>query len=687
MLYYRSNLFVFAFLMLFISAVSVVSAQDAPIKWGEIPMADLKMKSFPDDTNATAVILCDYGDEFVNDNIDLEFHRHIRVKILNSKGFDWGDFSVTIFPEDGKQRISEIEGATYNLDNNGEIKVSELDDDDIFEDEVDDSRTRYRFTLPNLKPGCVIEVRYKIISENLFYVEDWTFQHNEPTLWSEYRLAFPPNIAYSVVYQGYEPWYYSSTETIKKYCSGWLSRVLNNNLPSFTMYHYIVKNAPALRNEPFITTIDDYFNRVNVQLAGYVFPSTGKKEFLRNWDETVKRLLESDSFYEKIDVSGDVEDLAEEITKGLTTPEEKLKAIYSWVSKSIVWTGERRMTADKDPDDVIESKKGSSSEMTFLLLSLLKSVGINGDPLILSTRDNGRIQQLYPITIQFNYCIARVKMGGVTYYLDPTDPYRPMDVLPLRILGVKSLVIKEGPIEWIDLDASKPSVNSVLEVIKIKEDGSIEGNVEDKFGSYKSLAARQVLGSNTDKDVAKLFLEMEPEAITIDSVKIIGKDSLENSLRIKGWISSSSYAQKSGKMIYFNPLITHRIKENPLKAKERKFPVDFGYRTGTKIIQNIILPEGYELKESLKNKKFMVGNGVQFIRNLVADGNIVQILTELDIKEARISSDDYNALKNFYAQIVSAESEQLVIGPIEKSPVEDSPAGGKKDTSTGGINE
>ena len=39
-----------------VSFYSVVSAQDvAPIKWGEIPMSDLKMKSFPDDTNATAL--------------------------------------------------------------------------------------------------------------------------------------------------------------------------------------------------------------------------------------------------------------------------------------------------------------------------------------------------------------------------------------------------------------------------------------------------------------------------------------------------------------------------------------------------------------------------------------------------------------------------------------------------------
>lgn len=667
-----------------VSSFPLIKAQDAPIKWGVIPVSDLKMKSFPDDTNATAVILCDYGDSFVNNEIDLEFHRHVRVKILNNKGFDWGEFSITIVTEDGLQRISDIEGATYNLDDNGEVIKSELDKDDIFEDEVDDRRTRYRFTLPNLKPGCVIEVRYKIKSTSLFYVNDWTFQHSEPTLWSEYRLAFPGNIAYSVVYQGYEPWYYRNTETIRKYCSGTLANIFNNNFVDFNQYHYIVRNAPALRNEPYITTIDDYYNKVDVQLAGYVFPGTGKKEFLRDWESLVNELLDNEYFYEEIDVTGDVEDLADEITKGLTTPEEKLRAIYTWVSKSIVWTGKKRILADQDVDDLIESKKGNSAEMSFLLLSLLKSVGINGDPLILSTRDNGRLQQLYPITSQFNYCIARVILNGKTFYLDPTDPYRPIGVLPVRILGVKALVIKEGPVEWIDLDASKPTVNNTLEIVNVKEDGSINGIIEDRFGEYNSLAAREALGSKTDLEVAKSYLDTEPEVITVDSVMITGKDSLESPLMIKGWISSSVYAQKSGNMIYLNPFMSMRIRENPFKSKIRKFPVDFGFRTSAKIVQNITIPNGYELKEPLKDKRFFVGNSALFIRNAAVKGNFIQILTEMEIKEARISSDDYSALKNFYAQVVSSESEQLVIGPVDKSTKTPEPGGGNSDTQTGG---
>ena len=34
----------------------------------------------------------------------------------------------------------------------------------------------------------------------------------------------------------------------------------------------------VIRKEPYITTVEKYYNKVNIQLAGYSFLSTGKKD-------------------------------------------------------------------------------------------------------------------------------------------------------------------------------------------------------------------------------------------------------------------------------------------------------------------------------------------------------------------------------------------------------------------------
>ena len=652
--------------LLFLAGSEFIRPQEPPIQWGEIPRVDLEMKSYPKDTNATAVILCDYGESNIDDDFNVVFNRIMRVKILNSKGYRWGTQSIVLYTEDDLERMVNIEGITYNLDNNGKIIATELNDDDIFKEEIDDSHTGYKFTLPNLKPGSVIEIRYKILSKSLYLIQDWTFQHDEPVEWSEYRIFFPPNINYTGVNAGYEPWYAKQILEVNKNYNAPASNILGETVKCHE-YRYVVKDAPAIRKEPYITTTDDYVNKVDVQLAGYLFPASRNDNVLGNWETLVSDLIDNDNFGEKIDVTGDVEDLAARITKGITTPAEKLNAIYDWITKSIVWNERSRLTADNDVDDVIELKKGSNAEITFLLLSLLKSVGINGYPVILSTRRNGKIQDLYPIVNQFNYCLAKVIIGDKSYFLDATNPVRPMDLLPLKILGVKGLVIKEGegPVEWMTFKSDKNNINKTLINIKINKDGSLTGAAEDQYGEYKSLSVREDLHNKKDIDYAKELFDSESEGFSVDSVSILNKDSLDLPLQINSRISSSTYAQKSGSLIYINPFMLHRLKENPFKTKIRKFPVDYGYPSSRIIIMNFELPEGYELKEPLDKKGFYLENDIAYTRQMTVDNNRIQIISRMDIKKSKIVPDDYEKLKNIYTKIVSAQSEQLVIGPKE----------------------
>ena len=208
---------------------------------------------------------------------------------------------------------------------------------------------------------------------------------------------------------------------------------LSADIVHCTQYRWVVRNLPALRDEPFITTISDYVNKVDVQLAAYSFIGSGVKRVMNEWKSLVNELVESENFLEKIDDTRQISKQAKEITTGLSSAEEKMKAIYNWVANSIVWSGSNKVFAEQDVNDVLETKKGSNAEITFLLLSLLKSVGINGDPVILSTRSNGKIQDLYPILSQFNYVLARACIGSQYYYLDATDPLRPMELLPIKV--------------------------------------------------------------------------------------------------------------------------------------------------------------------------------------------------------------------------------------------------------------
>lgn len=641
-------------------------SQDVPIKWGKIPLSDLQMTSFPKDSNASAVVLCDFGESKLDDELDIVYTRYLRVKILNENGYDWGTHSIYLYTGKYGERLDKLEAITYSLDDNGEIVETELDDDEIFEEEITEDRVKYSFTMPALKPGCIVDIHYKILAESLWFIRGWVFQKDEPVLWSEYRLIYPKNISFASVTHGYEPWAINEYNEVNQVFRGVAASYIGN-ISNCNYYRWAVKDIPALRDEPYITTIDDYVNKIDVQLAGYAFLEGGVKHVLNDWKTLNNELLDHKSFGEKIDAS-DVEELTESITKELNTPEEKMTAIYNWIIKSIVWTGEKSVYADYDVDDVIQYKKGNSADITFLLLSMLKSAGIKGDPVILSTRSNGTVQDLYPIISQFNYVLAKVNIGAKTYFIDATDSYRPMDVLPVRILNIRGLIIKPDKPEWVTLTSSKNNIDSTVVNVSLNTDGSLTANFDEEFGEYQSLSLRKDITDKSDIEHVKEIYDTESLGFEIDSASIDRKDSINLPLRISSNLSSTSYTQLGGNFIYFNPNLIHRLKNNPFKVKERKFPIDYAYPRGWNMIINITIPDGYELKEQYSNKAMFVSNSASFKRQMEIHNNIIQIMTKMEIKQSLIKSNYYQQLKDFYAQIIASQSEMLVFGPKSIDP-------------------
>jgi transglutaminase-like putative cysteine protease len=641
-------------------------SQEPPIKWGEIPRADLEMKSFPQDSNASAIILCDFGESSFNDDLYIVFKRHSRVKILTAKGYEWGTRTVDVYSKEDMEQISNIEGVTYSLDEKGKQVINTLSEKDIFKEAVDDTHTRYRFTLPALQPGCVVELRYTIKTDRFWLMRNWIFQHSEPTLWSEYRVSFPANIRYILVTNGYEPFCINEMRQANEMFDGVAAHYLGNRFVACEHWRLAAKNLPALRDEPYIMTLDDYYNRLDIQLAAYSLAGTGVKQIMNSWNKFVDDLLEEETFCKRIDDTKHVRNTAAQITALCTTPDEKVNAIYNWVSKSIVWTGQNHIFSNQEADEVLESKKGSSADITFLLLSLLKSSGINGEPVLLSTRANGKIQVLYPILSQFNYELARVVIGNQCYYLDATNPLRPIELLPEKVLNTRGLIIRKDASEWVTLSTQKKYVNNSLALLNLHEDGSVDGTFEDSYKEYAGFINRQNLHDKKDIDVAKETFETEQAGITIDSVLVVSKDSIHVPLKLKAWITCPSYAQQNGDLIYVNPHIVHRNRENPFKLPIRKFPIDYSYQRSSTHVVTFALPNGFEVKERIFNQSFGISDLAAYSQEIQIDSNKVQMVTKLDISATEVPAKFYNRLREFYAQVVAAESEQLVLARIKK---------------------
>src|SRR5690606_35017357 len=184
--------------------VSPAFSEDFP--FGRITLAELEMKNYDKDTTASAVVLNEFGTAYISsgERIPLIFEHHVKIKILNIKGFSQGNIVIPIYKGDNDnfESVSEIQAVTFYLEN-GSMQRAELDKKQIFRENKNQYWDLVKFAMPNISEGCIIEYSYKITSPYKFNFRSWVFQSDIPKVRSEYLAKIPAVYNYNVSLRGY----------------------------------------------------------------------------------------------------------------------------------------------------------------------------------------------------------------------------------------------------------------------------------------------------------------------------------------------------------------------------------------------------------------------------------------------------------------------------------------------------
>src|SRR5690348_15132321 len=123
--------------LLIVLTTSISFAQKSPIKFGDVPLSELKMTIYDKDSTAAAVILYDYGEAYVSFTTVaavLNFERHVRIKILTKDGFDWADVAVRLYHDNvDEEKLLKFKASTFNLEN-GKVVETPLDKSSILKE-------------------------------------------------------------------------------------------------------------------------------------------------------------------------------------------------------------------------------------------------------------------------------------------------------------------------------------------------------------------------------------------------------------------------------------------------------------------------------------------------------------------------------------------------------------------------
>ncbi len=651
----RLGLFSLAFLL-----SVTIHAQKPKFKFGKITPKDFTLPAGIDSTTE-AVILYDYG--YLYYDATGGFHKELELRrkilILDKKGLNWANLERNLrkfgSTRDEQEKIMSFKGAVYNLDGNT-VKKTKVSKSKSITEEYDENWNTFKLSFPDVKVGSIIEYKMRISSPS-YLINDWYFQHSVPTMLSEFWLQVPDFFYFKKNTRGYQG--LSDFKEQSKNSSLMTSRGLIDI--DIQEYYYAMDTVPAFVGESFIDSEKNYLACIEHELNRTRFPGDVVKTYSETWVGVTKGLLKYSYFGKKLKSNKAIETKAAEIKATHKEPMSQVEAALKWVQANIEWNGRKRLFVYNSLKKVIKEKTGSSAEVNFVLIQLLRELGFSANPVVLSTRDNGIIHPTRVSTDQLNYVVAHLKLDDKVILLDATEKNCPVGLLPIRTQNGKGRLISKSW-NWVNLETGVKALENNNFRLNLTPDGTFSGKARLSNSGYEAYNLRGRLDDFSNEEEYIEELEKENSGLEIEEYKIINRNEINKPINLDISIKLTDQADVTGDLISFCPLLIEKLDESPFKIEERKYPVDFAYPRNSTDMVMIQIPEGYEIESfpqavsiglPEKTGKF------QFTVN--QQGRMLVVRSVVHINKKQYYATEYPYLKQFFDMIVAKHAERIVL--------------------------
>lgn len=656
------------FLLTAISTLAQTTGKEAKnFKYGKVALSEFDVKPSGIDSAAAAIALFDVGRgwfEISNKTKDFVYvyERHTRYKIINKTAYDLANLEVQLYNSDGYESIlNNMEGATYHLEN-GKIIPYKINKDGKFSEKQDKNYTLKKFTLPNVKEGAIIEFKYRIVSDFKFTLKPWYFQKDIPVLYSSYNVKIPEYFTYKVTAKGFIFLNPKTDRISETYNLG-----VNRYEAQANEYTYSAENIPALKTEPFITTLQDYISKIQFELSSSQYPSQIQNNYTSSWPKIITTLKEEAKFGGFTDKRGSQKTLIQQLTKGEKNQDSLINLIFNYVKNGVKWDGKNQVYADaNNPKSVFEKKAGNSADINLSLYTLLKEANIPAFPLLLSTRSNGAHSGL-PMLSQFDNVIVAIPTGETYLFLDAVDKNHAPGLISFDNLNHEGFKIDLENLsgEWVSLEQENMSRKQITYSLVLGEENKLTGKRYSSYSGYERLFFRNTYQNAVNEmEYLKKFKSSKP-GLELKNYTFSSTDDKNEVITETMDVDIEDNVEEAGNLIYFTPLLYDKTTENPFKLEDRKFPVDFGYPTEEVYRFNLEFPAGYQLEKLPKSEKVnMADESASFTFLTASQENSLQVTSKISIKKSLYTPEEYQALKDFFKNIVRKQAEQVVLKKI-----------------------
>lgn len=360
----------------------------------------------------------------------------------------------------------------------------------------------------------------------------------------------------------------------------------------------------------------------------------------------------------KIQVTPEVQKLADELTKGIEDRKAQVEVIYNWVSYNIRYVAvylAKGGVVPHDSNTILRNHYGDCKDHSVILAALLKAKGIESSSALINLGESYNLPHL--AVMSQNHVINYIPSLDV--YLDSTVQFSPYGTLPFEDMDKPVILTALNKIGHTPIPRAEDNVTKSNVVMTINQDETISGNSESTVTGYYNQTVRSRELNSKDADDKDRIDERLRNGET-GTGKIITSNPLDLSKpfneKATFTIDAKSNIPGPGamavpfgiKLTNFNALIFERPKDKLMfpsvcasKTYEENYTLTFPENTKiTKVPNNIDYKNPYiEYKATYSNKGNML--------------NVSRIFKSQH--KSSVCADDFNDLRKEAVKIIQRD--------------------------------
>jgi hypothetical protein len=379
------------------------------------------------------------------------------------------------------------------------------------------------------------------------------------------------------------------------------------------------------------------------------------------WEGVASTIFKSENFGKELDKKDFLIDDVKRLLGNVTSLEERLDLIFQFVQNKMNWNEKNDYYTDKGVVKAYTEQTGNVAEINFILINMLKLAGIEANPVLASTLENG--VPVYPTRTGFNYVIAAAEIDGNQILLDASRKFTTPNILPLNLLNWKGRLIKsDGASKEIDLVPAVNSKEMSNLLVQLDDKGKLKGKVRVQYTDYDAYRFRIRNGDKSEENYLEK-LEQQLGDLKISGYSIENKKSnFSKPITETFSFESDNQIEIIGDKIFINPMLFFRNSKNPFNQENRQMAVYLGYPSLEKYNLNLEIPAGYVVESMPAPVRFSLEDKtISFTMNISNDGNKIQFSSLKEINSSIFAVENYQGLKDIFQKIITSQNQKIVL--------------------------